>query len=94
MEYFDFYGVANLLPEINKFIEQAVGYNFVNLQDFSDEQSIACGYHCLYFACMKHKILELCVTDFYTVYPHNGHYQHLNELHVIKFMENNLCVNK
>ena len=75
IEYFDSYGVANLLPEINKFIEEVspfnpVGYNFVNLQDLW----IACGYHCLYFAFMKHKKPELCMTDFYTVYPHNGHY--------------------
>ena len=70
VEYFDSYGVANLLPEINNFIEEIspfnlVGYNFVNLQDFSDDQSVACGYHCLYFAFMKHKKPELCVTDFY-----------------------------
>ena len=49
VEYFDSYGVANLLPEINKFIEEVspfnpLGYNFVNLQDFSDDQSIACVY--------------------------------------------------
>ena len=99
VEYFDFYGVANLLPEINKFIEEVspfnpLGYNFVNLQDFSDDQSIACGYHCLYFAYMKHKKPYLCVTDFYKAYPQNGHDQHKNELYVINFMDQNLCVNK
>ena len=99
VEYFDSYGVANLLPEINKFIEEVspfnpVGYNFVNLQDFSDDQSIACGYHCLYFAYMKHKKPDLCVTEFYKAYPQNGHDQHTNELYVINFMDQNLCVNK
>ena len=99
VEYFDSYGVANLLPEINKFIEEVspfnpVGYNFVNLQDFSDDQSIACGYHCLYFAYIKHKKPDLCVTEFYKAYPQNGHDQHMNELYVINFMDQNLCVNK
>ena len=99
VEYFDSYGVANLLPEINKFIEEVspfnpLGYNFVNLQDFSDDQSIACGYHCLYFAYMKHKKPYLCVTDFYKAYPQNGHDQHKNELYVINLMDQNLCVNK
>ena len=77
--------------EISSFNQ--VGYNFVNLQDFSDEQSIARGYHCLYFAYIKHKKPELCVTEFYTAYPDNGHDQHKNELHVIHFMERHLCVN-
>ena len=99
VEYFDSYGVANLLPEINKFIEEVspfnpVGYNFMNLQDFSDDQSIACGYHCLNFAYMKHKKPDLCVTEFYKAYPQNGHDQHKNELYVINFMDQNLCVNK
>ena len=98
VEYFDSYGVANLLPEINNFIEEIspfnpVGYNFVNLQDFSDDQSVACGYHCLYFAFMKHKKPELCVTDFYKAYPNDGRDQHENDLHVIHFMEHHLCVN-
>ena len=82
----------------NKFIEEIspfnpVGYDFVNLQDFSDEQSIACGYHCLYFAFIKHNKPELRVTEFYTAYPDNGHDQHKNKLHVIHFMEHHLCVN-
>ena len=97
MEYFDSYGVANLLPEINNFIEispfNLVGYNFVNLQDFSDDQSVACGYYFLYFAFMKHKKPELFVTDFYKAYPNDGRDQHKNDLHVIHFMEHHLCVN-
>ena len=97
VKYFDSYGVANLLPEINEFIEEIspfnpVGYNYKNLQDFSDDQSIVCGYHCLYFAFMKHYKPELCVTDFYKVYPNEGRKQHDNELHVIHFMEHHLCV--
>ena len=39
-------------------------------------------------------LLDLCVTDFYKAYPQNGHDQHKNELYVIKFMDQNLCVNK
>ena len=86
MEYFDSYGVANLLPEINKFIVEMppfnhVGYNFVNLQNFSDESIFCLWISLLYFA-MKHKKPELCVTDFYKAYPNNGHDQHINELHV------------
>ena len=97
VEYFDSYGVANLLPEINHFIEEVspfnpVRYNFVNLQDFSDDQSI-CGYRCLYFAFMKHKKPELCDREFYKAYPDNGRVQHENELHLIHFMEHHMCVN-
>ena len=71
-----------MLPEINEFIENVspfnpVGYNYVNLQDFSDGQSVACGYHCLYFAFIKHKKPDLCVTDFYTMYPDNGRNQQI-----------------
>ena len=92
VEYFDSYRVANLLPEINIFIEEVspfnpVGYNFVNLQDFSDDQSTACGNHCLCFAYVKHSKPDLCVTDFYKAYPQNGHDQHKNELYVINFMD-------
>ena len=96
VEYFDSYGVANMLPEINKFIEEVspfnpVGYNYTNLQDFSDQQSVVCGYHCLYFAFMKHLKPDLCVTDIHTVYPEQGKNHKINELHVIDFMEHNLC---
>ena len=91
MEYSDSYGVANLLPEINKFIEEVSPFNPVG---FSDDQSIACGYHCLYFAYMKHKQPDLCVNEFYKAYPQNGHDQHKNELYVINFIDQNLCVNK
>ena len=43
---------------------------------------------------MKHKKPDLCVTEFYKAYPQNGHDQHTNELYVINFMDQNLCVIK
>ena len=58
-------------------LDYAVEYNYTNLQDFSDQQSIACGYHCLYFCLVKQNRTDICVTDIYEAYPDEGKYQHL-----------------